>query len=360
MKSVKVTAFNPSDPLSTIKIVEEPIPSPAEGQVLIRMSAMPVHPADYFSIMGVYPGFQPDALPATPGLEGCGVVAAFGPNTKAFFQNGRSVKVGARVIPNMLGVSTSGGAWVEYVVANVEDVVAVPRSVPDESCAQMLNPMTVIGMLDELEVPRGKYLLQSAGGSQLGKKLVQIAKERGIKTISTVRRCEQIDELKALGADEVICTSDGPDGVSDAVMEITDGDGAWAAVDPVAGDMTAILQEATRQGGTVLLYGALEGLDFRGSVVSSVFRDVTIKGYWVQAALLKEEDPRKRQKLMGEALKTVEIKNDLASQVGKRFLMDDVREAFMEANREGRSSDGKALLVTDPACAQDFSIRDEL
>lgn len=104
-------------------------------------------------------------------------------------------KVGQRCVPLNWGpVTTGSGTWTEYLIAKVEDVVAIPEAVNDESASQLLvNPLAVLGMLDSLAAPA---VLQSAGGSALGKQLIQVAKFRGIKTISTVRRCEQVKELR--------------------------------------------------------------------------------------------------------------------------------------------------------------------
>ena len=172
-----------ADPVSKLQVLEAPIPVPGAGEVLVHMRMRPVDPADFFSIMGVYPGFQAKAGPdAVPGLEGMGVIAKLGGgDTKGF-------KVGARVVPMNWGKAQAGsGTWTEYLVAKVEDLVDVPDSVSDESAAQLLvNPLTAIAMLDVLAAPAGNYVLQSAGGSALGKQLIQIAKSRGLKTISTV------------------------------------------------------------------------------------------------------------------------------------------------------------------------------
>ena len=50
-----------------------------------------------------------------------------------------------------------------------------------------------------LFLPQGKYLLQGAAASVLGRQLVQYAKHVGVKTINVVRRSEHIQELKDLG-----------------------------------------------------------------------------------------------------------------------------------------------------------------
>lgn len=65
-------------------------------------------------------------------------------------------------------------------------------------CAQ-INPVTAYGFLEVIKVPEGKYLLQQAANSVLGKELICMAQKRGTKTINLVRRHEVVDELKQLG-----------------------------------------------------------------------------------------------------------------------------------------------------------------
>jgi len=80
-------------------------------------------------MQGVYPGFAPKELPATPGLEDMGVVAQFGPGAKAPMVE-RGMPVGARVVPlQWSSVPGGSGTYAEYVVANVDDCVAVPEAV---------------------------------------------------------------------------------------------------------------------------------------------------------------------------------------------------------------------------------------
>ena len=62
-----------------------------------------------------------------------------------------------------------------------------------------INPVTAYGFLEVIQVPEGKYLLQQAANSVLGKELICMAQKRGTKTINLVRRHEVVDELKQLG-----------------------------------------------------------------------------------------------------------------------------------------------------------------
>ena len=57
------------------------------------------------------------------------------------------------------------GTWQTYVAIHESQLLAVPESVPDTSAAQFLvNPVTVYGMLDDLKIPKGEFLLQTGAG----------------------------------------------------------------------------------------------------------------------------------------------------------------------------------------------------
>lgn len=62
-----------------------------------------------------------------------------------------------------------------------------------------VNPCTAFGMLDDLDVPPDKYVLQTAAGSVLGRMFIALAKRKGVKTINIVRRSAQEEELLGLG-----------------------------------------------------------------------------------------------------------------------------------------------------------------
>ena len=157
-----------------------------------------------------------------------------------------------------------------------------------------------------------------------------------------MRRCEQREELLALGADHVICTAE--EDVAKRVMEITSYHGAWGAVDAVAGSMTATLSNGVREGGRVLLYGALAGTSFEGSVVATLFRNVTVSGFSVSTRL---EDMTASERVMQVAyVLDLMKKGAVMPQTGRSFGMLEVKEAVRESIKSGRSSQGKVLLKT--------------
>src|SRR5271163_2784537 len=134
----------------------------------------------------------------------------------------------------------------------------VPDDIPDEQIASlMINPATAILMVRHvLAVPRGEWLLQSAAGGELGRMIIRLAKYDAIRTINVIRRREAAQELKDLGADEVIVSSEGP--INDQVHKIAP-EGVGYAIDPVAGQIGTEIFRSLSIDGHMLVYGSLRG-----------------------------------------------------------------------------------------------------
>ncbi|KAL4427444.1 hypothetical protein ABPG77_000733 [Micractinium sp. CCAP 211/92] len=331
---VQLDAFNIKDPVASVSLTSAPIPEPAEGEVLVRVTLRPVNPADVFSLQGVYPGFRPASMPAVPGLEGTGTVVHNGPGASKFAP-------GQRVSGAPFDTVEHGsGTWQQYIVAKESSLVAVPDGVSEEAAAQFwVNPVTVVGMLNVLDVPQGEYLLQTAAGSVLGRQMVQLAKSRGIRTINVVRRQELADELKALGADEVVVSVQG-EGLVDKVKEITGGRGAYGAIECIGGDIFAQVCGAVRDNGTVLIYGAMSGLTATYAIPDLLFRGVKVSGFWLMPytnSLPAEE----RAKLLDGVMQLLKD-GVITPYAGNRFSLEQVKEAVAVATSSARG--GKALL----------------
>ncbi|HSQ57758.1 MAG TPA: zinc-dependent alcohol dehydrogenase family protein, partial [Gemmata sp.] len=219
----RVVFDRPGEPGEVLRLEDDvPAPQPARGEVLVRMLASPVNPSDLMYIAGRY-GPKP-RLPATPGFEGVGIVEATGGGLLGWLRRGKRVAV----------ISDRIGTWAEYTLTKARQVVPVPDDLPDEQAATFfVNPATAIVMTRSvLAIPRGEWLLQSAAGGELGKMIIRLGKKFGFRTLNVVRRREQVAELKALGADEVVVESDGP--LPQQVAKLTPG-GIRFAIDPVGG-----------------------------------------------------------------------------------------------------------------------------
>lgn len=275
------------DPTSGLNLADLPVPSPGAGEVLVRISLRPINPADVFSLLGFYQGFQPESLPAVPGLEGVGVVESNGAGATRF-------QPGQRVVAVPWPTKVGNGTWQQFVAVPESSLQAVPDSVSDDAAAQFLvNPVTVYGFLEVLKVPQGEYLLQNGANSVLGKQLIALAHKRGIKTINIVRDLAKHEkELKDLGADEVLSSI--TDDVPARVKEITGGKGAYGAVDPVGGPFAEKITASIRDSGTLIVYSAMGGLTTNVGIPDLLYRDVRVRGFWLGPWLANEaENPQK-------------------------------------------------------------------
>ena len=248
-----------------------PKPEPKPGQALIKMQAFTVNPSDFMHVRGVWAS-KPDTFPATGGMEGVGVV-------EKIASNADGVEYG--IAPGMRVVFWHGfaegctGSWAEYCVIPEKECFQIQQSEEalssEKAAGVFLNPMTMIGVMDELKMdvenkehsngPKsGDWILQNAGNSSCSKFLTQFLKQRGMKVINVVRRSEQVNFLKELGSDVVIATdqNDFVD-LKTEVYKVTDGKGVKYALDSIYGSKIDSLLECLDVHGTIVSYGFMDG-----------------------------------------------------------------------------------------------------
>ena len=325
MKSVRFSEFG--SPSEVLRVEDVAPPAPGAGEVLVRMRARAVNPADLLTVRGLY-GALPK-LPATPGIEGMGEVVAVGDGVTNF-------RPGQRVIP--LGV---GGTWQELIVAPGAQLIPVPDQISDQTAAQfVVNPLTAwIMTVEELALKQGEWLLQTAAGSTLGRVVLQIARLRGFKTINLVRRREQAEELKTLGADEVIATDEEETG--ERIKEITGKAGVTKAIDAVGGETGAAVLNALGRGGVMLVYGLLSGEPTPVDGGRMIFASTTLRGFWL-GEWLRSAAPERQQAVTSAMLRAM-ASDEIVPPVEAEYPLDEVLAAIEHAVRPGRS--GKVLLV---------------
>jgi NADPH:quinone reductase-like Zn-dependent oxidoreductase len=325
MKSVVLEQWG--DPASVLQVREVPVPTPARGQVRIRMLASPINPSDLLMIRGQY-GRQPK-LPATPGNEGVGIVEE-GSGLLAWRVKGKRVAV----------LSGLGGNWAEHVVISARQAVPVPQGLSDEQAATFfVNPASALIMTTQvLKVPRDAWLLQTAAGSALGRMVIRLGKMHGFKTLNVVRRREQADELLKLGGTAVIATDS--ESLMERVKALTSGNGVPFAIDAVGGTLGSEVAKVLGPNGRMLVYGTLAEEPLAISSRTLMDGQKRIEGFWL-SEYVKSKGPlhmlglfRRIGKLVGEGV--------LNSEVGATFPLDQVRAAVQQAATPGRN--GKVLL----------------
>lgn len=324
--------YNSEDPEAMLELTERPVPEAAAGHVVVNVKLRPINPTD---MVGVRSGRLTRFAkhPIAPGSEGYGVVHSVGNGVTKF-------EVGDRVVPFMWEglLHGNGGSWQEYVSVRENMLTAVPDSISDEVAAQfVINPWTVYGMLKDLAVPKEEYVLQTAAGSVLGRQVIQLAKHWAIRTINIVRRPEQKEELKLLGADEVICST--TEDIVARVKEITGKKLAYGSLDCVGGTLTKSVLASTRRGGQVLVYGVLAG-DEAVVRINDLLRQVHVTGWMLRNYWDIEE---RRKEFVEEVWKLLEAKV-LEPYTGQKFDLANFKEAIRRSEEVGRG--GKVLLTS--------------
>ena len=248
--------------LDGLVVAERNVPSPAVGEVLVRVRASSLNVRDLMIINGEFP------MPVPPGRvplsDGAGEVVAVGAGVTRF-------KVGDRVInsffPNWFGgvfnampeqwVVDRDGWLTEYKAVSAEALVAMPVYLTFEEAATL--PCVAVAAWSALSgVRAGKIVLtQGAGGVSLF--AVQLAKALGTRVIATSSNPQNAARLREMGVDEVIDTRDLPDW-GDKVRELTGGRGVDRVVEVGGPGSLAQSVKAIAYGGQVSLVGALAGM----------------------------------------------------------------------------------------------------
>ena len=315
----------PTEVLSVRDVVE---PRPGPGQVRVRMILSPVNPSDLLVVRGRY-GVLP-SLPATPGFEGVGVVDQAGPGILGRWVMGKRVTV----------INNTGGNWAEYAVIPARQARPVPSDIPDDqAAAYFVNPATVLALARHvLKVRKGEWLLQSAAGSTLGRMMIRLGRHDGFKTLNVVRRREAIDELKALGADAVICTEDGP--IEDQVRRIVGAEGVRSAIDPVGGETGTALFRSLAPEGRLIVFGSLSEQPLQIESRLMIAGDRRVQGFWLGHYMRQQSIPA-ALRLFGE-ITAMMRKKVLTSEIGRVYPLDEITEAARHADTIARH--GKVLL----------------
>ncbi len=326
MKAIRFEAFG--EPSEVLRVVDLPTPEPGPNEVRVKMIASPINPSDLLTIRGKY-GVMP-SLPFTPGYEGVGVVDRAGPGLIGKLLVGRRVAV----------LSQTGGNWAEYTVVPALRVVPVSKDLPDDQVASFfVNPATALAMIRHvLRVPKGAWLLQSAAGSTLGRMIIKLGKHDGFRTINVVRRPEAVEELKRLGGESVICSSDGP--IGDQVRRVVGEGGVRYAIDPVGGATGSGVFDALGDDGRMLVYGTLDqnplAIDPRRMIAAKRVLEGFYLGHWAAGR------PKWKMIALFRQISDLIRRGVLATEPGDRRPMDTIGEAVRRAETPGRR--GKGLI----------------
>lgn len=315
--AVYETHGNPAD---ILRVVEQEWPAPGPGDAVVKMAAAPINPADLNAIEGKYP-IRP-TLPATPGMEGAGVVVEIG-------QSVTNVKVGDQVI-----LPHNFGTWREACAVAAEKLVVVPPEIePVQAAMLKVNPITAWRMLhDFVPLQRGDWFIQNAANSAAGRAAIQIAHELGWKSVNVVRRPELIEELRQEGGDVVIVDGEK---LREEVKDQTGGAAIRLALNAVGGENALRLANTLAADATMVTYGAMSLQPLRIPNGLLIFKNLIFRGFWVNK-WYESASPEQRAETFAPLFEMAK-RGLLRTKIEEIYSLGEAKSAVEHASRNQRS-----------------------
>src|SRR5271163_2465015 len=297
-----------------LSLQEVPTPLPSVNQVLVRVEASPINPSDLGLLLAgadmttahvagtperpvITASLTEDTLRALSarvdrslpvGNEGAGTVVAAGSSATAQALLGRTVSI------------AGGSMYAQYRAVDAAACLVLPEgTTAREGASSFVNPLTALGMVETMRREGHPGLVHTAAASNLGQMLVKLCVEDGVPLVNIVRKPDQEERLRSLGA-VYVCNSTSPTFMRDLV-EALGATSATLAFDATGGGTlasqiltgmeraaNATTQKYSRYGSTVhkqvYIYG---GLDTRPTTLTRDFGMAWGVGGWLLTPFLQ-------------------------------------------------------------------------
>ena len=265
MSALMLTEYNVNPELQQVDV-----PRPEKDEVLIKIDSSPVNPSDNSFIKGTYSTKK--TLPVIPGFEASGAIVATGDDFMSKRLLGKSV--------SCFAPQDGNGTWAEFMVTKNKTVIPLKKGFDIEQGSMLLvNPLSVIAMLEIAKKGGHKAIANTAAASSLGQMLNSLCIERNLQIVNIVRRDEQVELLKSQGAKHVVNSSSENyiDDLSAVCSELE----VTLAFDAIAGPMATELLEALPAGAEVMVYGGLSEQPVSVNPQKLIFEKKNLSGFWL-------------------------------------------------------------------------------
>jgi putative PIG3 family NAD(P)H quinone oxidoreductase len=261
MRAIEIT--RPGGPEVLIE-TDRPRPSPAAGEVLVKVTAAGVNRPDVMQRMGHYP--PPPGVSDIPGLEIAGAVEEVG-------SGGGEWRVGDRVC-----ALVAGGGYAEYCVAPGPQCLPLPANVDFVHAAAIPETFFTVwtNVFDRGRLRAGESLLVHGGSSGIGTTAIQLARALGSRVFATAGSAEKCAACERLGAERAINYRE-HDFVA-AVKEATGGKGVDVVLDMVGGDYFPRNMDALAMDGRLVSIAVLNGVKTTINIITMMQKRLTLTG----------------------------------------------------------------------------------
>ena len=352
-----------------LHLEETALPEPKPEQIIVRVEATPINPSDHGVMFGwadmstaSHSGMGRDTVLTAPvsdlglrmmkarigqalpvGNEGAGTVVAAGSSDHAQSLIGRTVAV------------MGGGMYGQY--RTVEANLALPLlegSTARDGASSFVNPLTALSFLETMRMEDHSALVHTAAASNLGQMLVRICQADGVELVNIVRKAEQAELLRGMGARYVVNSSDADfmPKLIDAIHET----GATLGFDATGGGqlasniLTAMESAAARTPSAYSVYGSVKhkqvylygGLDRSPTALSRGYGMAWGVGGWLLPNFLAKAGMEVAMRLRTRV--AAELKTTFASHYTDEISLSEALQADMVARYNAKTTGQKFLL----------------
>jgi NADPH:quinone reductase len=295
---------------------ELPIPTPAAGQVLVRVAAASLNPFDQFVLGGAMKDRLPHHFPLVPGSDLAGTVDAVGPGVSEF-------SVGDAVFGITGRMEQGEGTLAEFTTASTTTLAHRPDGVGAVQAAALpLTGVSALMCVEEVGPREGDVVVVVGASGSIGGYAVQLATMLGAHVVA-VTSSAQVGYVKSLGAAEIINRNE-----HDVLAELKSRypSGITAIIDTKSdGPTLTSLSDAVKSGGTVV--------SMRGSASADELQKRDIK-----AVNIRTQVTPLRLQHLAELLRTGNLKPGVIHE----FPLDRAGEGF---ELMAKSSGGKVVIT---------------
>ena len=314
MKAMAIANFGGPEVFAECEIEK---PTPGKNEVLVKVYATSVNPAD----CGVRQGFFGPRikLPAILGYDASGVVEAVGENVKDF-------QVGDEVY-YAIELMQGNGANAEYHVANESIIAKKPANLSylEAASVPVAGGTAWAALIDRANIKIGETVLIHGGAGGVGSFAIQIAKAAGAYVYTTCGSYD-VDFVKSIGADQVIDYRN--EDFVNILMQATKGEGVDVAFTTVGGEVLAKSLIVTKAEGRAVTVTGIQG-----DLNLAIGKNITVHFVHLD---------RPRSKL--EALKRLIERGQVTPIIGMTFRLNQVAEAHQKLEQGGEGVRGKIAI----------------
>ena len=241
--------------------VEQPVPAPRAGEVLVRVMAAGVNRPDLLQRRGLYP--PPPGAPQTLGLEVAGEVVAVGDGAQRWREGDQ--------VTALLG----GGGYAQYATVDARHALPIPPGLDPVAAAALPETVFTVwaNVFEHGALKPGETLLLHGATSGIGVTAIQMAKAAGARVVATGRGADKAAAARDLGADLAVDSSS-----EDFVEATLRAGGADVVLDMVGGDYVQRNLEALKPQGRLVQIAFQAGAKVELNLSPVMMKQLTLTG----------------------------------------------------------------------------------